>query len=403
MKCKQILGTMLLFIYGALAFAQTTTTPRMDMLAPKDARTMAMGGAFLAMSQGFQSFYGNPASFTAKKAELTVLSVNPWVYFAPTTANMDLINGIISSGNTEISSMVGPISDLLTGNGFGAGASVGIGWVGKGLAIGVLGGADAYLYGPNLLGAQGNLDGQIALVAGIGIPIKLGPLVLNVGGDIRPFLRMSGKITSKELMGVLGAQMGPTVPGTSTANPEDALLALPVGIGFGMAVDLGASVDLLKFLSVGLSIRDITTKQNYARLPLSDALDKLTTGQLPEPDSSSALSVYPNITAGASLTPIPESMRKLLDIIVIMELQDPIKVIADNGLFWNLVHLGTEVKLLNGLVKARAGMNKGWVSFGVGLDLFISEINVALFTEEMGKRPGDRGRTGLSAEIAFRF
>ncbi len=385
-----------LFIYTAmLAAAQES----IDLPAPKDPRTMAMGGAFLAMSEGYQSFYGNPASFAAKKAELTFLSVNPWFYFAPTQANIASLKGLSASLEAgDESDMLGTMSDLVTGNGLGGGASLGLGWVGKGLAIGMVGSVETYLQGPNLLGARGNLDGQMAVIVGIGLPVKLGPLTLNVGGDIRPFLRMRGLVSSVELMSVMEKISG------AAASGSDPVMAIPVSIGFGMALDLGARIDLLKFLSVGLSIRDITTKQNFVDLPLGTALGELQAGTLSSPDNAAVeYAVYPNITLGATLTPIPQSVRKLVDVAIVLEIQDPIKMIQDKETVWSLLHVGTEASFFKGLVKARAGLNKGWVSFGAGVDVVFAELNVALFTEELGRKPGDRPRTGLSAEFAFRF
>ncbi|MBU0926423.1 MAG: hypothetical protein KKA67_01620 [Spirochaetes bacterium] len=380
--------SMLLLLGGAV-FAQEAT--RLDAAAPKDARTMAMGGAFIAMSEGYQSLYGNPASFADKKAELTLISMTPWVYVRPTTSNIETFQSIVGAGD-DTGAMIGGISDLVADNGFGGGVSAGLGWVGKGLGLGVVGGGEVYVSGENLIGATGTLDGSMAAVVGIGIPLQLGPFRLQVGGDVRPYLRMTGDVVAAGLVGgLLGSGSG--------FDP----MSLPVDLGFGLAVDLGAKLDLGNLLSVGLAIRDISTKQNFSSTTLGGALEKIQSGDLAAGANPVEYAALPNITLGASLTPIPVGLRKLIDVTVIAEIQDPIRVIVEQSTPWNLFHLGVEADLLGGLLAVRTGLNKGWISLGAGLDLLIMEVNVAVFTEELGLKPGYQPRTGISAEVAIRF
>jgi len=384
MKRTLTILTVLLLSGGAV-FAQT----RLDAAAPKDARSMAMGGSFVAMSEGYQSLYGNPAAFANKKAELTIISVNPWFYVKPTTGNIETFQTVADSMGDDPSVLIGPLSDLVTDNGFGAGFSAGMGWVGKGLGLGLLGGGEVFVKGETLFGARGTLDGQIAAVVGIGVPLNLGPFRLQLGGDVRPYLRMTGEILGTDLLG-------------SLAGSDDFdLMNVPVDVGFGLAVDLGATMEVGKFVSVGLAIRDISTKQNLSRSTVGAVLES--SDGLPTSETTNEYSVSPNITIGASVTPIPVSLRKLVDVTVTAELQDPIRVIADDLSIWNLFHIGAEADLLGGLFALRTGVNRGYISLGAGLDLLILEVNVAVFTEELGRRPGDQGRTGVSAEVAIRF
>ncbi len=69
---------------------------------------------------------------------------------------------------------------------------------------------------------------------------------------------------------------------------------------------------------------------------------------------------------------------------------------------WKMVHLGAELKLLN-VLSAWGGMNQGYFTFGVGLDLFVIEINMSMFTRELGSYIGDRASSGATLEVAIRF
>lgn len=374
--------TLYLLVSAGVLFAQS----RLDAAAPKDARTMAMGGAFVAMSDGYQSFYGNPAAFAQKEKELTLFSVTPWMYVRPTTDNIDMVTELttaMSSGGNE-TEMIGPFNDLIVDNGFGLGGSAGLGWIGRGLGLGLIGSGEMYVGGKNLLGAAGTVDSQVAGIVGIGVPLRIGKLAILLGGDVRPYLRMNGTIVGSDLLGIMSG---------------GDLMVLPVNVGFGLAVDLGARIDIGSLLSLGLAIRDISTKQTFAQSTIGEVLksDGLPVGTQVE------YPVYPNVTVGASFSPLPVSIRPIMDLTLIAEIQDPVKVFQEKSSAWNLFHVGAEAEMLGGLLALRAGLNKGWISLGAGLDLFVMEFNVAVFTEELGPRPGDRPRTGISAEMAIRF
>lgn len=374
-------------LVGTVAFSQDASK-RLDAVAPKDARTMAMGGSFVAMSSGYQSLYGNPASFADTKGEFTLLSTTSWVYFRPTQKNIETLASLSTLPEEELLSALKP---FITQNGLGAGASAGLGWVGKGLGLGLIGGGDVYLEGDYVSTAEGIMDATTAAVVGIGLPLQLGGLRLQVGGDIRPYVRMTGKVTGAQIISLMmkAGDDGPNIN------------SLPVNVGFGLALDLGAKLDLGKLLAVGLAVRDITPNMSYTKTTLGQVGEALQGGA--DAASKVQYAILPNLTAGVSLTPIPEGLRKLLDVTVTAELQDPVKVIAEKLSPFSLLHLGAEAELLGGLIAGRLGVNKGYISLGAGLDLLLMELNVAIFTEELGIRPGDKPRTGVSAEVALRF
>ncbi|MDX9957137.1 MAG: hypothetical protein RBT68_01735 [Spirochaetia bacterium] len=377
------LATILIVL--TLATGAAFGQDRLDPASPKDPRTMAMGGAFVAMSQGYQSFFGNPAAFAGKR-ELTLASVNPWVYISPTTDNIAMFSDALDSGDVSLGSLGG----LIEANGLGAGLSFGTGLTGGGLGLGLVGGFDAYVRGKSAVGAEGTMNGTVAAIIGIGLPVQLFGLDLTVGGNLRPFLRLTGPIVATELLGLLGGD---------EADP----MTMPVDVGFGLAADLGMKMSFGRMVSVGLAIRDISTDQAFAPSTLGDTLDSLSTGTLPESEVENTYSVLPNIALGVSLRPLPASISSLVDLLVILELQDIPAVVADGSSFMHTVHLGTELDLLSGFVALRGGLNKGYISLGAGIDLAIMEFNIAVFTEETGVLLGDRPRTGVSAELAIRF
>ncbi len=353
--------------------------------APKDARALGMGGAFTAVSEGFASLYGNPAGFASKKGELTILAPTSWLYVRPTEENIALLR----SAATDESAAVDALETLLTDNGLGGGANLGIGYVGKGFGIGAFVTADAYAAGDTLAGAVLETDLQFNAVLGLARTVKIFGLGLTLGGNLRPFYRAVGEIPLSE---VVGAMMG-------TADPGDVFLSKEMISGFGLAADLGASLEMGAF-KVGLAVRDIAPAFQAFSNTVQGLADSgfVTSSGTP----AGSFTLTPNVVLGAQFHPDLGGFSRILDPRLLVEIQDPVAAIRDRASFWNLVHAGAQVEAL-GFLALRAGVNKGWLSAGVGLDLFFLEIDAAVFTEELGWRPGQNGRSGVALQAAIRL
>jgi len=353
--------------------------------SPKDARALGMGGAFTAVSEGFGSLYGNPAGFASSKGELSILAPTTWLYIRPTSDNLALLR----SAATDDGATVDALETLLTDNGLGGGANLGIGYVGKGLGLGAFVTADAYAAGDTLAGAVMDVDLQFNAVIGLARTVKLFGLGLTLGGNLRPFYRAVGDIP---LSDVVGALMGDEDPG-------DVFLSKELISGFGLAGDVGAVLKLGSF-TLGLVVRDIAPAFQAYRNTVQDLADSGFVTSSGTPAGSFALT--PNVVVGARWDPDLGAFSRILDPRFFFEIQDPVAAIRDQASFFNLLHAGVEVETL-GFLALRAGVNKGWLSAGVGLDLFFLEIDAAVFTEELGWRPGQNGRSGVALQAAIRF
>ncbi|HQK09935.1 MAG TPA: hypothetical protein PLX63_07825, partial [Rectinema sp.] len=87
------------------------------------------------------------------------------------------------------------------------------------------------------------------------------------------------------------------------------------------------------------------------------------------------------------------------------ELENPQKIFSSSDMVasaLNSLHAGAQVRLLR-FITVRGGLNKGWYSLGAGIDLSFLELDAAIFTEELGLYPGDKGRSGLSVQVGIRF
>lgn len=366
--------------------AQVTVDP-LPYLAPKDAKTMGMGGTFLALSSGYQSFFGNPAGFGLRKGSLTLANANAWAYVKPTQENLGLVQGIL--GEDPVGAAVGLASNLVTKGGVGAGASVGLGYAGHGLGLGAFVVNEEYISGATLLGAKVSTQTQVNLVLGLAVPIGTPDFNLTIGGDIRPFYRVDGEWSFSDVLGIVTGD---------AADPEAMVMELPARAGFGVMADLGATLTLGS-LSAGLVIRDIAPMLSLNESTLGEVVASFESGGGPA-GSGAEIPVIPNITAGASFA--PRLIPGLIDLKLYAELQDALRVIVDEDSPWKLLHAGGELRLLS-FIYGRAGINRGWYSLGAGIDLLFIEIDAAVFTEELGRTPGAFGRSGFALQAALRF
>ena len=376
---KRILSLLALLVL--LSGALCAENVPYSSLVPKTAKSMAMGGVFTAVPTSEFSFFGNPAGFASKKSTLMFPSVDAWAYFRPTGSNISTLAASDSS-----SFMTNAFNLMAQNGGTGGGASVGMGFVLKGLGVGLFATTDEYAEGSSPASGVLHSETELSSIIGLGLPIQLGDLRLNVGGDLRPFYRIS--LQDVALTTVID-------------NPSpDKLYA---DAFFGVAMDLGATLQLGP-VTLGLSLRDIAPSYAISSDTLTNVLASLQNGALPAASANANAAVFtPNVTAGLAWS--PKVAPGLFDPTLYFELQNPVSVFKEGagiGSALNLIHTGAELKFLN-FIMLRGGLNRGWLSAGAGLKLLFIDLNAAVFTEELGALPGDKPRSGLAIQAAIRF
>lgn len=393
---KKILVLLLIFTF-AIAYSVSAETKRVieNPFIPMSPEVMAQGGSFVAAAHGYNSLFYNPAGFAEKGGSVTLVTFNPWLYSNPARA-YSILKGMSNPGT----GMFELLNDQLTSGGFGVGASMGIGITGRGLGLGAVFIMDSYLYGPTMLGIEGDLTGTLGFIGGLALPINLFGLNFKFGADVRPMVRIHAPLPNKDALGLI----------MSLAGGGDVMASLNSATayhGFGLGLDLGASLTIGP-IKAALSIRDLAgTRFYYSENSFKEVADSFAAnGSFPtgtEVSQSDYEYVIPmNISGGVEFHPDLGVLSFLVDPSVHADLQDLIGVIRDKRTPWTLLHIGSEVKLLR-IFKLRAGFNQGYITMGGGIKLLFLDINAALFTRELGKHLGDRPNSGVTVETALRF
>lgn len=365
---------------------------------------MAQGGSFTAVASGFNSLMTNPAGFVMsktykyeesedengervvekkEKGEVTVIGVLPYVVINPFTLMEDLSS----------ESLMDAILKQSETNGIGAGTQVGLGYVGHGFGFGLVSTLDMmFPQSDNILGINGDVTLTTAFVGGYAYKFNLGGIGLSLGADIRPMWRIKARdIDIDTVFAIMG-------------GGEVDYSAIDMLTGFAIGFDLGIIAEW-KMLSFGLSMRDIGhTRYLYQQSNGEDILfDPFSGADYTGLDYITPMTMH----LGVGFHPDLGSLSKIVDpkvhieYVVPMIDADDVASYEDQS-FWANLHAGAEVKLLS-FIALRAGYSAGYLSAGIGLDLFIAELNAAIYSLETGSRSGSNQQMGASVELAFRF
>ncbi len=381
---RLIAAAIIALSFAGSAYAQAS----LSGLYPKDARSMGMGGAFGSLSTGYQAFFGNPAGFSGP-GTLTIADLSAWAYLRPTPENIrDIVEA--AGGQMTDADKQALVDRLIAENGLGGGASAGIGWSGKGFGLGLNIVSDVLATGTSSADAAIKVRNQANAVIGMAMPLELGPFVFSIGVDIRAFYRLDsdGEWSFATLAAAAASGQG------MTAEVAD-LVTLG---GIGLALDTGATVRVGP-LTAGFMVRDY----GY-RFSMGDA----TVGELAADwafplEGSNAYALTPIYTAGLGLDLRNNSV---VTTSLYVEVDDPITFFTAAGddleSALGLVHAGAELELLK-FISLRAGINKGLVSVGAGLDFALVEIDAAFFSQYIDSTIMPQGRSGIAIQAAVRF
>ncbi len=387
--------TFAITAFCALSFSVAAEEVSMSALTPLRPSIMAQGGSSVATATGYDALFSNPAGFASSKGSLTLLSVNPWFFANPQTLSSSLSGGEIDS------SVIGDLLASQSENGVGIGASAGLGYVGRGLALAVVNTTEIYMSGtPFPGGVSGYIAEEVSFIGGLALtPINGKKLKWTIGADLRPSVRMYSALDGNTVSDVLDAMS------SDSSDIYTTLDAVTIAQGAGLGIDVGTKLSL-GGLSLGLSVRDLFgTKYGMTTYGLGSWVQYFNDyGTYPtDGTASSDTYVVPmDISVGAAYHLDLGKLSFLVDPTVHASISDPLAVINDGQSPWALLHAGAEVKVLR-FLKFWGGVNQGYLTAGAGAKLLFLDMSVAAFTNEMGKYAGDSPSTGVTAEVALRF
>jgi hypothetical protein len=402
MKILRILtiSALILAVSSVALFAEDTVfdDKPVHQLSPQ---IEAMGGAFVPIARGYEALYTNPAGFSRKGGQLTFLNVNLGPYFLPTQEMISFAEEMANGDGGEVSSE--KISELIQSidlsKGTGANLNAGMGFAAYGIGFGLLTDLDLFVIQEGDTYATTVVEPLMttSAVGGLSFGFNFGDSRLIVGGDVRGILRARtpDPISMQTILEIFEED-------DSEYDPMTQELDVSVGYGF----DAGAIFELGGGLTVGGVVQNIGgTKMVTARKTGEDlqlAMDThgsdfqaLYDDVFANPDANGYSYMIPmSITGGVGFdTPDKEA----LDMRFAAEYTHTFyneEANIETDTLWKNVHLGGEVSLLR-FLKVRGGFNQGYLTAGVGLDLFVIELDATYYSRELGNYAGHRQNEAL--------
>ncbi len=380
-KKSLVVGVILVFV-AAACYAQTMVSE--PEFSPMVTAMAASGGVGVANPQGFSSLFVNPAGLASAPSTFTVLGVSPATYFLPGSS----VRPYLGELSTDPADALAGLSPTIAANGIGGNLTVGLGYTGKGIGIGLMDVTDVYADSTQATSQLADASNTLAFLVGLAVPLTSN---LSLGGTLRPMLRVH-------------APSVPMVDLVDFANGTGGL-SIPVFYGFGIGLDLGLLWNLSPF-TIGLALRDIGgTQFYYSSGTLGSVLSSITSGKsLPYGTPVSSVYEVPmNVTMGLAYHPNLGRTASIVDPLFEVDYHYAIGQNAAGASPLLGLHAGADVRFLS-LVDLRVGFNQGYLTFGAGLKMLFLRLDAAYFM-----RPGSLSgsaalpNAGLATSLTISF
>lgn len=366
------------------AFAKVTSTPGVT-----DIRALGMGGAAVAVPDNYQSIWSNPAGLAKGKVQFSLPSVGVTVY-SPLAISQkidssdgidddELVNGVLSS----LTRVYGKVADVDAQLSFSAG--------GFGLGINVKDTLYSYVPKTSTGGISSKFYDALAFDAvvgyGLDIPVGFATIDLGVSAGISTLV-YSDLIGASDFMSLMSSDdMG--------AAAAEKFQNIPLAAGYAIPINVGANVNLPLGFKVGAVLRNIngTYKMNQAAnyAALEDPEAELEAFEIEVPMTLDAGFAWDISFLGNILHPVIAA--DVIDVIGLCKSND---FSVENLI--NHVRAGVEVKGL-WIADARIGLDRGYWTAGVGLDLALLRVEAAYYWQEMGSYVGEKPQDAFSIKM----
>lgn len=360
------------------------------------ARVMAMGGAGLAVQNNADSLYMNPASLGAKGLVFNIPNVAVTLYNIKSYNDEGILDTIIDDP-TGIMDNAGSIAGgLLQSDVFNLGRNklatidAGIGFKAGRFALAV----DTQV-NLNVYNDDGNIDSlkivpqvDVALTTGLGLRFFRDNAInfdvgFSAGLNLRAFTRAVDYDTVMDMF-------------ENDKGVDDILGSYTTAIGWALPLALGVNVNFpfgFSISAVASNINIINGGYNYKQTDF----DKIKDDPMGEIFSAIGADEFTaksdmNLALGVGWAPDLGGWEWLADPTVAIDFVDLIGLFDDFSLnsFLARLKMGAEIKLFK-VLELRGGLNGGYVSLGLGVDLFkVIHLEASYYWNEFGENLGDK-------------
>ncbi|MCC7440792.1 MAG: hypothetical protein IT285_04105 [Bdellovibrionales bacterium] len=335
-------------------------------------RSISMGGVRYTQGLYAENFHGNPARVTANPQWRVQL---PDVMVETTWATLENLDPLLEGGDImeAISASSGDNLHTRIQMSF---PSVYVPKEKWGFAVGLLSSMQSDISLRNSYRTENQTIADVDLAITVGRKL-LEEDRLSVGGTVRYGSRLSSDSGFTIVDFFQGASLSPLKNGAAGAHAE---------------LDLGGTYrmpfTLWDFAFDGaLSMNNLLTGGTYGMVKYN----------LEGGSSGKPLKQPRTLSFGMSAK--RESIWKFTDLIVALEITE--LGYTTGGSLFKHIHLGTEAKW--SVFRPRLGINQGYLTAGVGMDLKVFTFELATYGEELGKTVGSREDRRVAMRFSFQI
>lgn len=359
-----------------------------DALDFSSARDKSMGGRHVALADDSSALLSNPAALADLSPSYSFADVGLQA-IGPV---FDIAN-LIMKGDTSQSAIVGFLkdNDYKLNTGVALTGPLATGFTGNGLGFGLFNKTGLILNAASINSISVAASEDILLTGGYAVSFDLGG-----GHELAAGLGAKGYV-----LGSVAPNMG-IVEATTVFSDLGSLLS---GKAFDLTTGIGVDLGLRwawKELAAGLVYRDAYSPAIVTEY--SSLLDFISDSASSKVGDSTYKTLPSSLDVGFSWTPELGALSKVMDSLVLCldykDILDLFSVVPRNPIL--NVGFGLETKVLD-IVRLRAGIADALLAAGMGVDLSVCTVNLAVFGTELGLDPGDRTCYNLLVDFSFKY
>ena len=351
-------------------------------------RNSAVGGSHAALTSDLSTLLANPAGFISAPVQMSLSELT----IAMSGPIFDITSVLLQSVTQDISNLL-----QLSENLYASADIVGpvyFGYVGNGLGFGFFNTTNVKFTSPGPLALNVVAGEQLMLAGGYALRIPFGEdseSALDLGVLLKGALKGEIDFTSSLL----------ALPTLLSSLGVDLLLAQPFRFVSSIGFDAGIRFSYSDVFAIGIVGRDIftpTLTQSFSTLGIF-----LDGTENPAPVNGT---LPLDLTVGLLFSPRLGVLERFInDIRFMLDYKDILDFLTHPATARNPVlhaSFGMDLTFLQ-ILAIRAGFNQGLFAAGIGLDLTIFKLNVAMFGTELSTEPGLRPVFNMQVGFEFRI
>ncbi|HAF85621.1 MAG TPA: hypothetical protein DCG32_04490 [Sphaerochaeta sp.] len=371
-------------------------------------RVLSMGGAGLGVKGYYDSFLINPANLVGGDFKLSLPAITVTAYNPKDILESGAIeefekgtdDGMLSGAQKFLGTIKKGYGDLVTTD-----ASVVLTLGGFGIALETQERIMTYKAGVDLTAT--NLIAQITTAATVGFGLNFSLVPDAISLDIG----VSGKAVYKLYLEKQSASSITDMISDEDADPAEIYLNdVPLAAGYALPLSAGVNLNFPFGLRFSTVARNFNGNYSMEVFPsVNDWAEKVLGSSLTTPNTttgtdSGTFEIESEWKLDAGLTWAPD-IGSLIRPIIAVDVLDVMSLsgLEDDALargFFSQTRLGASVRLLS-FLDVRYGINKGYQSIGVGLDLLIFHLDAAYYQLEYGNDLGDKPIDAVSVRFSL--